>query len=94
VAHDGAGRYLSATVAFITPGTPIEQAWADLCDERENALADRVATACGGWDAWCTGPVTYGVFVALCNSESVCDEPHTAQRAPDGPHANAFRAIS
>jgi hypothetical protein len=70
VAPDGAGQPGLSTrgVAFTTPLTPCERAWADLCDERENGDVGRVVVATGGWEAW-AAPVTYRAFTAAFHGD-------------------------
>jgi hypothetical protein len=57
-------------MAFIEPGTACEKAWADLCDERENADVDRIVAATGGWDEWAKAPVTYRAFTAAFSGDA------------------------
>jgi hypothetical protein len=56
-------------LAFIVPGTPCEQAWADLCDETENADVERIVAATGGWEEWAKGSVTIRAFTAAFNGD-------------------------
>jgi hypothetical protein len=57
-------------IAFITPMTPAERAWADLCDEKENADVERIVAATGGWGEWIEGRLTYRAFSAAFNGDT------------------------
>jgi hypothetical protein len=54
----------SAPIAFLTPKTPVEQAWADLCDEIENERVERVIACLGGWEHMIVTPITFRDFTA------------------------------
>jgi hypothetical protein len=49
----------SAPIAFLAPKTPVEQAWADLCDEIENARVETVIACLGGWERMIETPITF-----------------------------------
>jgi hypothetical protein len=84
VAVDGSGGEVSGSarrIAFVTPRTPIEQAWADLCDGNENADVERVMASIGGWEAWAETPLPYLCFVGAFNGE-----PEHATRRLEAAH--------
>jgi hypothetical protein len=55
-------------IAFTKPGTPVERAWADLCDEIEN---ERVEQVIAGWERMIETPITFRDFTAAyCDSEA------------------------
>lgn len=49
--------------------TPVERAWADLCDGKENAEVERVMASIGGWEAWADVPLTMLAFTGAFNGE-------------------------
>jgi hypothetical protein len=53
-----------AAIAFLTPKTPCEQAWADLCDEIENERVETVIACLGGWEHMIETPITFRDFTA------------------------------
>jgi hypothetical protein len=53
-----------AAIAFLTPKTPCEQAWADLCDEIENERVETVIACLGGWEHMIVTPITFRDFTA------------------------------
>jgi hypothetical protein len=64
--------------------TPVEQAWADLCDEKENAEVERVMASIGGWEAWAETPLTLLAFTGAFNGD-----PAAAMRARERAAAKA-----
>jgi hypothetical protein len=58
-------------IAFTKPGTPVERAWADLCDEIENERVEQVIAGLGGWERMIETPITFRDFTAAyCDSEA------------------------
>jgi hypothetical protein len=51
-------------IAFTKPGTPVERAWADLCDEIENERVEEVIAGLGGWERMIETPITFRDFTA------------------------------
>jgi hypothetical protein len=60
-----------APIAFMTPKTPVERAWADLCDEVANERVEEVIAGLGGWERMIETPITFRDFTAAyCDSEA------------------------
>jgi hypothetical protein len=53
-----------APIAFMTPKTPVERAWADLCDEVANERVEEVIAGLGGWERMIETPITFRDFTA------------------------------
>jgi hypothetical protein len=60
----GAGWFPQAGLAFATPQTSEQKAWADLCDEHPNPLTEAAVARLGGWEAIAGKPLTYDDFKA------------------------------
>jgi muramoyltetrapeptide carboxypeptidase LdcA involved in peptidoglycan recycling len=49
--------------------SPVERAWADLCDCKDNPDVERVMASIGGWGAWAEVELPYLAFVGAFNGE-------------------------
>jgi hypothetical protein len=61
--------------------TPVERAWADLCDCKDNPDVERVMASIGGWGAWAETPLTLLAFTGAFNGDVSAAERALAKHA-------------
>jgi hypothetical protein len=66
----GLGGVKPTPIAFVTPLTPCEKAWADLCDQKRNRDVERIVAATGGWDEWEKHRLSFRAFSAAFNGDN------------------------